>query len=253
MEAKVHHALPPPFRQDLHDEAFANTLSRCEVSVHILSQYPGRVFEGPDNTYICIHQASKSFINTQRKVFWVPKNLRLDSIDEDHYKDFLEQLDFGIEDDQYVLLKGDPQTLDADITRVINFPQKKSLNEGILIVHHGVDEDAALKLKDRARKNKIACQYNSSSDDDPTASLKILTDQLRDLQRVIIVIGKVKKDWAVERAKHIVSTIIQNDFEVDSIGFYFTKESAETFPFKDRGFTIITVDENNDESIDKFF
>lgn len=57
MQAKVHFGIPPPFIKEEHDKTFYFTLDNCQVTVHILGQYPGRSFEGGEEEFILLHQA----------------------------------------------------------------------------------------------------------------------------------------------------------------------------------------------------
>lgn len=247
MNAQVHHRLPPPFKMALHDDAYQHTIADCQVSVHILSQYPGRTFEDPENVFILMHQASASLKVKNQKIFWLPKNLEFESIDEIEYREFLSTLDFGFPEDEFILLKGDPQTLDEDITKAIPFKKEQARRQGILIVHHAKDQDAAIRVREEARQRGIPTQYSSSGDDCPFSNLKVLTDQLKDVKSVIIVVGSVNYEWANERAKHILSTIIQTEYELNWIGFYFT-EQAQTFQFNARFLPLRLLDETAGEA-----
>jgi len=242
MNAKVHHRLPPPFKMELHDHAYNSTIAACEVSVHILSQYPGRTFEDPENVFIMLHQANTSLKFKNQKIFWIPKNLEFENVQEPEYRNFLSSLDFGFSEDPFILLKGDPQTLDEDIVKAIPFTKNETAREGILIVHHAKDQDAAIKVREEARQRCILTQYSSSGDESPYSNLKVLTDQLRDVGSVIIVVGSVNYEWANERAKHILSTIIQEEYDLAWIGFYFT-DYAQTFQFNARFLPLRLLDE----------
>jgi hypothetical protein len=243
-KAKVHHGLPPPFEMELHDNIFNSTISDCDLSIHILSQYPGRTFEDLQDVYISLHQASVGLNQNKRKVFWIPKSLELEKVDETTYREFLSTLEYGFDDDSFVLVKGDPQTLHEDIVNVISFPHENVLRNGTLIVHHAKDVDLAIRVREQARQRNIQTQYNSSDDANPAASLKLLTDQLRDVKNVIMVIGAVNYEWANERAKHILSTLIQMEFELESIAFYFAGR-ATSFSFNGRFMTVRILDETN--------
>lgn len=245
-KAKVHHRLPPPFEMHLHDSIFNSTISDCDVSIHILSQYPGRTFEEPQDIYISLHQASVGLNQDKRKVFWIPKTLELEKVDEATYREFLSTLEYGFDDNNFVLVKGDPQTLHEDIVNVISFPQDNVSRNGTLIVHHAKDVDLAIRVREQARQRNIPTQYNSSDDANPAASLKLLTDQLRDVKNVIMVIGSVNYEWANERAKHILSTLIQMEFELESIAFYFAGRS-QLFAFNGRFMEIKILDETRAE------
>lgn len=243
MKAKVHYRLPPPYLMDLHDQTYNTTIADCEVNVHILSQYPGRTFDDPENVFISIHQAQTGLKGSNRKVFWIPKNLEFEHIDEEEYRNFLSTLDFGIEDDKFILLKGDPQTLDSDIVEVIPFLKATEALNGILIVHHPKDGKAAIRVRQLAEERHIKTQYNSSGDSNPDSNLEVLADQLKDVEQVIIVVGAVNSEWANERAKYILSTIIQKDYHLKSIGFYFTSEAHEVFQFNGRFLPVKVLDE----------
>lgn len=253
--AAVHYRLPPPFKKELHDSVYNTTISGCDVSVHILSQYPGRTFEDPDNIFISLHQATAGLNKNNQKVFWIPKSLEIEKVDESEYRDFLGALDFGFEDNSFILLRGDPQTLDEDIVNAIPFPTRSAARNGILIVHHAKDEDAAIRVREQARQRNIQTQYNSSGDGNPSANLKLLTDQLRDVKNAIMVMGSVNHEWANERAKHILSTLIQMEYKLDWIGFYFS-DNASVFPFDGRFLPVKTLDETagrqNNSSWDSF-
>lgn len=256
MNAQVHHRLPPPFKMDLHDSAYNTTIAQCEVSVHILSQYPGRTFEDPENVFILLHQANAALKFKNEKIFWIPKNLEFENVDELEYRNFLSSLDFGFSEDPFILLKGDPQTLDEDIVKAIPFKTNQTTRQGTLIVHHAKDEDAAIKVREEARQRGIFTQYSSSGDESPSSNLKVLTDQLKDVKNVIIVVGSVNYEWANERAKHILSTIIQKEYELEWIGFYFT-DNAQTFQFNARFLPLRLLDETagmaDNTQWDKFF
>jgi hypothetical protein len=213
-----------------------------------LSKYPGRTFEDPENVFISIHQAQVGLNGNNRKVFWIPKNLEFDQVDEEEYREFLSTLDFGIVDDNFILLKGDPQTLDTDIIKMIPFPKVQTKRNGILIVHHSKDEDGAVRVRELARARNIPAQYSTSGEESPDSNLKILADQLKDVEQVVVVVGYVNNEWANERAKHILSTIIQKDYHLDSINFFFTKGAKEVFRFNGRFLPVKTLEELNGEA-----
>ena len=238
--AHVHDCLPPPFRMDLHDSIFNTTLSGCDVSVHILSQYPGRTFEDQGATFIALHQAKAGININNYKVFWVPKDLDFERVDESEYRTFLTTLEFGYDD--LIIVKGDPQTLDEDIVNAIKFPHASPARDGILIVHHTKDERAAIRVREQARQRNIHTHYNSSGGSNPSANLRLLTDQLSDVKHAIIVVDKVNYEWAIERAKHILSTLIHMDYKLDWMGFYFSQE-AKLFSFDGRFLPVKMLDE----------
>ena len=253
MKATVHHKLPPPFEMNLHDQAYNLTIADCEVSVHILSQYPGRTFDNSDNVFISLHQANATLNRNNRKVFWIPKNLEFEKVDEEQYRNFLSTLEFGFPEDTFTLLKGDPQTLDEDIVKVIPFPKPQSSRDGILIVHHAKDEDAALMVREKSKQRQIPTQYSSSGDDSPSSNLKVLSDQLMDVKNVIIVVGSVNYEWANERAKHILSTVIQMEYQLNWIGFFFA-DAKKVFQFNGRFLPVKTLVQSsaNDSAWDDF-
>lgn len=246
MQAKVHYRLPPPFKMDLHDQTYQTTMADCEVSVHILSRYPGRTFEDPENIFISIHQAQVGLNGNNRKVFWIPKNLEFDQVDEEQYREFLRTLEFGIDDDDFILLKGDPQTLDMDIIKMIPFPKIQTKREGILIVHHSKDEDGAIRIGELARERNIPFQYSTAGGDSPDSNLRLLADQLKDVEQVVVVVGLVNIEWAKERSKHILSTIIQRDYHLNAIGFYFANSAKEVFQFNGRFLPVKSLEEINE-------
>jgi len=247
MRAKVHYQLPPPYIKDLHDQTYNATVVDCEVSVHILSQYPGRTFEDLESVFISIHQAQVGLKENNRKVFWIPKSLEFENVEEEEYRTLLSQLDFGIEDDKFILLKGDPQTLDSDIVKAIPFLKPEPTRNGVLIVHHPKDQDGAIHVKQMASKRNIHTMYSSSGGDSPDSNLKVLADQLKDVEQVIMVIGSVNNEWVNERAKHILSTIIHKDYQINSIGFYFTNEAEEVFQFNGRFLPVKLLNETNQD------
>lgn len=240
MKAKVHHQLPPPFEISLHDQAYDLTIAGCEVSVHILSQYPGRTFDNSDNVFIALHQANATLNRNNQKIFWIPRNLEFEKVDEEVYRNFLSALEFGFPEGTFILVKGDPQTLDEDIVKVIPFPKNEPARDGILIVHHAKDEDAALMVREKCRQRQIPTQYSSSGDDSPSSNLKVLSDQLADVKNVIIVVGSVNNEWPNERAKHILSTIIQKEYQLNWIGFFFIDEK-KVFQFNGRFLPVKTL------------
>ena len=257
MKATVHSRLPPPFLMDLHDQTYNTTIVNCDVSVHILSQYPGRTFEDSENVYISIHQAQTGLKGNNRRVFWIPKNLEFEDVDEKEYREFLSTLEFGFEEDgKFILVKGDPQTMDTDIVKEIPFSPAASTRSGILIVHHPKDEDGAIRVSQKAQERNIMIQYSTSGGDNPDSNLKVLADQLKNIEQVILVVGSVNSEWANERAKHILTTIIQKDYYVNSIGFYFTPDAQETFHFNGRFLPVKMLDETKKveelEAWDKF-
>ena len=246
---KITFNIPPPFNQKEHDKLLDPYLNDCQVTIHLLGEYSGRFFED-DEISILYHQATKGIRASCKKIFWIPKNLDFESVQDNEYREFLRQLEFGIDndDDKYYFMKGDPQTLHEDIVKELN-PPKVSHGQGVLIVHHPRDENAALDIKKCLSLNADHIKF-SSGGDNPNENLKILGDQLNSVKKVIIVVGAVNQEWAKERTKHIISSVITNDLLIDSITLLFTPSSSEIFSFNNKLLNVKIIDNRKSQQIE---
>lgn len=149
-------------------------------------------------------------------------------------------------------MKGDPQTLDADIAGAIHIYEQPQPGKGILIVHHEKDQDAALKVMTIAKRGNIKAEY-SSFGDSPDSNLKILTDQLSGVSTVMVVAGHVNPEWAKERVKHIVSTAILKSYKIDSTRLYLAPEATAEIQFEGHLSNLVIVTRDLDDLFKNLF
>jgi hypothetical protein len=233
-------AIPPPYEAGPHDEKVIIEMSRAQLSVHLLDEWPGREIEGePEKTYPQ-RQVELGMQHAKVQLIWVP--LRLDpqavqAIEDVKYREFLTQLERRQrEQSRYHFIRESPSEITHEIldelARLKQAAATPRAPSAVLLDTHLKDQLYALELGRFLLEHNIQ-PYINPEEDDPSKNIRILTERLKQVNRLILVFGNVAEEWVRARLGEAVKIAITEGCQLKSCGIYFApprrKVTDDTF------------------------
>ncbi|MCP4372528.1 MAG: toll/interleukin-1 receptor domain-containing protein [Deltaproteobacteria bacterium] len=228
-EAYVFDEIPPPMESDNHAEKVKEVQSHSQLSIHLLDKWPGRKIRDNRETSYSKEQLQIALKSGSRKLIWVPGDLNIESIEDQNQKELLETIANGErEKTEYEFVHGPFTDFLASISQKID-DLRAPLQNGaapmtFLIDTHQKDQRYAYKLADCLADQNIDVEFNKESHD-PNISLTEFENSVKKAENLIIVFGKVGKEWLEARIKKVFKTIseqLEGPFKLENIWVYIT-------------------------------
>ncbi len=87
--------IPPPYEKQEHENLVKEKIKKANLLVHLLDQLPGTEIKGEDNAWYPHQQTLLSLDCPQTKLIWTPTDMDMEDMEDDEYKQFLQNLDNG--------------------------------------------------------------------------------------------------------------------------------------------------------------
>jgi TIR domain len=255
---KVIGGIPPPDGAAAHEKLVKEKLEKADLSVHLLDQYPGREIVDAEEIWYPQKQTELGLQFAKSKLIWVPAELDLASVEEEKYKLFLEGLEQGKQSVKtYEYIRGIKSTVTQEI---IDFAGQLRLQQqqqpakekiSVLLDTHYNDQLYALDLSRTLLENEIQ-PFINPQEDDPRKNINILSDRIRQVNKLIFFYGKVSKDWVLERMSAALQLIVTNNFPIEDFYIFLApphKDPNEIF-LKQRFLKINVLDNSDKPGID---
>jgi TIR domain-containing protein len=229
--------IPPPYESALHETEAIAQIAKARLSVHLLDNFPGR--EMPDQAEKSYPhcQAELGFDHARSQLIWVPQSLDIQSIEDDAYRIFLNQLENGSRSESdYSFIRESPSSITREILERIEdlkaASQAATVPSAALVDTHFKDQLQALDLI-RFLSDKNIQPFINPEEDDPRKNIKILEERLKQVTRLIIVFGTVTEEWVRARLAAAVQIAITERCPLKACGIYFAdsrkKAANESF------------------------
>ncbi len=209
--------LPPPDDEDQHAAAVTEKLKESCLSVHLLNEFPGREIDGEDAMWYPQKQVELGFRYARQQLIWVPKEVDINSIEEEPYKTFMEGLDSGRQvTDKIEYIRGTKSDLPQQIKNLAEQLKKQLVQPAagklsVLLDTHYNDQMYALELSKSLLENQIQ-PFINPQEDDPRKNINVLEDRIGQVNKLVFFYGNVAADWVAERMKAARQLILTNKY-----------------------------------------
>lgn len=216
-EFKLVYDIPPPFDEIEHENAVKEKLKETSLSVHLLDQFPGRNIEGEETIWYPQSQAELGLQCAKPQLIWVPADINIESIEEEKYKVFLQDLENGKQPSKNLkYIRGTKSELTQQIIDLVknievqwSHPEKGKIS--VLLDTNYDDQLYALELSKGLLENEIQ-PFINPQEDDPKKNINILQDRISQVSKLIFFYGRASRDWVKERMNAALQLIITNNY-----------------------------------------
>lgn len=196
--------IPPPNNHEEHDEAVKKAMAEAHLAIHLLDKVPGRRIRDFKESSYPRRQLEIGLESDIHQLIWVPRNLKDEDIDDEGYKKFLDDLEFGKREKKefnFVRefntgLKDIVLPKIEDIRQLLKATVPAAQHVPVLLSTHGNDLATAIKLAAFLDKQGIKYRLNPEYTEIET-SLKVFDDFLERAQSVVIVYGAGPANWVM--------------------------------------------------------
>ncbi len=209
--AEILDEIPPPMPHADHAAAVDAALAGARLSVHLLDQGAGRRIRDLKETTYPRAQLEIALRAAAPKLIWTPPADEIARIADEAQRAFLQDLaarDRGV--DEFELVSGTQSEFIHVLRRKIETLQAPAASGGpdqaCLLDTHQKDQRFAFKLADYLCDQGVNVEFNQESHD-PSASLSLFEQHLRQVRHLIIVSGKVEPSWLNGRIKKAFKVI----------------------------------------------
>lgn len=212
----VETAVPPPYDAESHAARVQEATEDALLSIHLLDEVAGREIDGEPGYSYPRKQVDLANGRSKAQFIWVQKELDSARIEDDGYRDWLDQLEKGQRGGSpYDFVRGSsgllvPQVLDriGQLEKAASTPE--SPDQSVLIDTHFKDQIYALELGKLLLEQSVQ-PYINPQEDDPNKNLDAFEARLRSVTSVVIFYGNVSEDWVRHRlAAALQLSVIKN-------------------------------------------
>jgi hypothetical protein len=198
----VEAGIPPPYPAAEHEQRVAAAAKLASLSVHLLDQLPGREIDGDPGSSYPQKQVQVVAAERRPQLIWIPKALDLASIEEEGYRQFLDQLENGHRKDaQYEFVRGAGPLVATQILERLAQLQSGPAPvppRGVLLDTHLKDQMFAFEISKLLLTNNVQ-PYINPQEDDPGKNLDAFEARLAQVSSLAIVYGSVTESWVRQR------------------------------------------------------
>ncbi len=242
--------IPPPFEQKEHDRQTIKALGRADLSVHLLDAVAGReAGDRDDEETYPQRQVALARGHARAQLIWVPRELDLESVDDQSHRAFLRRLKHG---------EGVEQSYDyvcgvrADMARQIveKVKERKSAattaEEGVapgasapLLVTHKKDTPLLLRVAAALLGEGIE-PYIFQEVDEPQTVFRLFKKRVRSVDRLIIFYNEVSSGW-VEKRLEMANKVAVSERPSLRLSVYAPDKSSEEASFSRESIQVETL------------
>jgi hypothetical protein len=256
---RVKTGIPPPFEVSAHDETVKNMLQDVDFGIHLLDEYPGReIDEIPDQSYPQ-RQAELVLQSGKSQVIWVPSETNVASIEDESYKQFMNNLETGaFTGNTYEYIRGSKSSLAQqimDFSEGLKIKQQKFKAQSgplsVLLDTHFNDQLYALDLGKALLENQIQ-PFINPQEDDPRKNINLLGERISQVRKLIFLYGHVSREWVLERMSAALQLIITRNYPIDDFFIYMAPphKSVDDISINQKFLKVSVVDCSRHKAID---
>ena len=234
-------------------------LKKAELTVHLLDQYPGKDISDREAVWYPQKQTELALQFAQSKIIWVPAELDLETVEEEKYKLFLEELETGNKtSEEYEYIKGVKSTLTqeiSDVADLIRSQYKQNGNKGkitVLLDTHISDQNYAVDLAKDLIENDIQ-PFINPQEDDPRKNIHLLAERISQVNKLIFFYGSVSREWVLERMSAALQIIVTHNYAIDDFFIYMAppQKDPNEISLKQKFLKISVIDNSSNLNADK--
>ncbi len=262
----ISQGIPPPGEKEGHDREAKAAIDAANLSVHLLDIYPGREISDSQEMSFSQRQAELGLASETPQIIWIPEDADLSEIEEESYRQFIEDLEEGnISDKEYEFIRGSKSTLAKQIMEFARRIQSSTVTENesdeeipILLDAHEKDHLYALDLGKTLLQNNIR-PFINPQEDDPRKNLDMLGNRMKQVRKLVFLYGNVSKEWVIERMNAALQLILTNNYPIEDFFIYMAPphKEASDISINQRLLKVNVINSSqdqliNEEVVDKF-
>lgn len=216
--------VPPPFEKEEHERAVKEQIENAILNVHLLDQFPGREIEGEETLWYPQTQVEIALQSEKPQLIWLPAETKIEVIEEEQYKTFLQTLETGKQPAKKVdFIRGQKSELTQqiiDLVEQLKKEQEQAKTEtmeaatAVLLDTHASDQVYAWKVGESLLENGITA-YLNPVEDDPRQNSNTLEERISKVNKLVFFYGKVTWDWVKGRMTTALQSIVSNLYPVE--------------------------------------
>lgn len=232
----IEEKIPPPFDIDSHDKKCSKIAQSSKISIHLFDQYAGREIENTsDSQTYAMKQLQLCLEKSASQLIWVPEALKIDTIEDKIYQDFLKTLEqLPATEKEIELIRGNRDSIITGVVEKIK-KMKQSLKSNIpsenktavLLDTHEIDNLYAFNLINYLSGRDISIRVNPNYDT-PQENIIQFEECLQSVNALMLVYGNVTKDFIVARMLTIMSMIIENKVAIQTQAIFLAPPKKES-------------------------
>lgn len=233
--------VPPPFESDAHDERVRKMLGTADLSVHLLDGFPGRdVIDKTEGACYPQRQSELALKHGKSQLIWIPKDLQLDAVEDEGYRQFLDRLENGSREGlAYDFQRELPSAVSRQILAKVDElkarrqTQSTGVPSAALLDTHFKDQLHALELSQYLLEHGVQ-PYINPQEDDPGRNLEVFTQRLKQVGILILFCGAVADEWVRARLAVALQIAIAEECPLQACGVYVAPPRSSDTPAKIR-------------------
>ena len=182
-------------------------------------------------------QADLALQHAKSQLIWMPQTLKTGEIDDEGYKNLLNQLQTDRPQEKDIeLCKGLPTEI---IRAILDKKAKIELQRqqagqtaaatGVLMDYHVQDEATTYELAGLLKKKGVKPDFVAGTEHEPEEKRKYYESLLSDIAVLVNFFGRVGVDWVVERINTVQRMVTTNNYGLHCCSIYLAppQKSAE--------------------------
>jgi MinD-like ATPase involved in chromosome partitioning or flagellar assembly len=226
--------VPPPYEASEHEVAVREKLSKIDLAVHILDQFPGREINEEDGKGYPQKQVELSLLTNKPKVIWVPAEVDVNTIEEEPYRTFINALESGkLYSANLEYVRGTRSELSQHIKSVANTQRSQqklavpAQKVAVLLDVHYSDQLYAIELSKFLLDNGFT-PFINPQEDDPFKDVGILTERISQVNKIVFIYGKASDQWILARMNVALQLIVTNNYPIDDFFVFMVPPLKDT-------------------------
>jgi hypothetical protein len=219
----LYQKVPPPHESKKHEQAVVQALGNSTLCVNMLDHLAGAEIEGEVEMTYPRKQAMLGFEHARSQLIWTPRDLDIESVEDEEHKKFLYDLEnpAAIEK-SYDFIRAPADELYRvilDRLEEIKAPATPQAFRAALIDTHEKDEAFVFDIT-RSLLEKNIVPYINPIVDDPRSSIELLKERLKSVNAVVILYGKVGAEWVIARLEEMIKIVFSENIPIKSFCIY---------------------------------
>jgi len=219
--------VPPPYDAESHQTKVVEAMKTADLSIHLLDDLPGREIQGEEGKSYPQKQVELGLQHAKSQFIWVPNTLDVETIEDQCYKDFINELQSGNRGAaNYCFIKGSASSISREVTEMLERRPQPGQNghspasAAALVDTHLKDQLHAFRLGEFLMQKCIQ-PYINPEEDDPQKNMKVLEERLKQVNKLIVIFGDVAEEWVRARLAVAVQIAITARVQLKACGVYF--------------------------------
>ncbi len=212
--------IPPPYPRADHAEAGRRAVERAGLSVHLLDHFAGAPLDGAVEITYPQEQARISLEHGQAQLVILPEFFNLDEVEESEHREFLRGLqegDFPVGSHGRALEVAKArtgQTLELILERRRRHEEQEAARSdagSVFLDLHPRDLATIGGLVEFLGERRLTAVTMPSADLSPSTGDKLFEQNLTLSRALLIVFGRVGRDWVKARLERALQLIVRHD------------------------------------------